>query len=47
MVLFLLAVAGCADMFQNLNDRGERFQDSMKERGVEFHDGKAVKVYRF
>ena len=45
--LFALAVAGCADMFQSLNARGERFKNSMNERGVEFHGGKAVKVYRF
>ena len=47
IVLSLLAVAGCADLFQSLNARGEHFKDSMNERGVEFHGGKAVKVYRF
>ena len=47
IVLSFLAVAGCTDMFQSLNDRGEHFKDSMEERGVEFHGGTAVKVYRF
>ena len=47
ILLFAFTVAGCADMFQSLNSQGERFKDSMNARGVEFHGGKAVKVYRF
>lgn len=46
-MLAAVALAGCADMFQSLNARGERFKSGMNERGVEFHGGKAVKVYRF
>jgi hypothetical protein len=45
--LSLLAVAGCADVFTGLNHRGEQFKESMEQRGVEFHNGKAMKVYRF
>ena len=41
------SLAGCADMFTSLNDRGDRFKESMEQRGVEFHGGKAIKVYRF
>jgi len=47
MALLILTSAGCADMFQSLNARGEQFRNSMEERGVEFHGGKVVKVYRF
>ena len=45
--LIAASLAGCADLFMGLNDRGERFKDSMEQRGVEFHGGKAMKVYRF
>lgn len=47
ILVCLLALAGCADMLTSLNDRGEHLKDSMKERGVEFQSGKAMKVYRF
>ena len=47
LLLAAVVLAGCADLFQSLNARGEHFKDSMSERGVEFHGGKAVKVYRF
>ena len=45
--LAAVSLAGCADMFTSLNDRGEQLKESMKEHGVEFHGGKAIKVYRF
>ena len=47
ILVSMLALAGCAEMFTSLNDRGERFKGRMEERGVEFHGGKAMKVYHF
>ena len=47
ILVTMLAIAGCADLFTSLNDRGEHLKASMEERGVEFHGGKAMKVYRF
>ena len=47
MVCFFLLAAGCTDMFQSLDERGKQLQHYMKEHGVEFHKGKAMKVYRF
>ena len=45
--LVAASLAGCADTFTGLNERGERFKESMNERGVECHGGKVMKVYRF
>ena len=46
-ILCCLLAAGCAEMVQSLNERGEQLQHNLKARGVEVHEGKAMKVYRF